>query len=195
MLKSTFKLLMMARHLSSLDLPSPTKRSIGGAYVRSIYLRRRGSTGTLANICGYRVRFCTFHNFRLLFNEMFINQDYSFRSSTESPFILDCGSNIGMSVLYFKFMYPSAEIVAFEPDPDAFACLSENVRENRLEGVRLVNKAVAGSDAPIKFYYDSQDPGSVLMSTRYERLPKQERTVDGVRLSSYIDRDVDFLKL
>jgi FkbM family methyltransferase len=40
--------------------------------------------------------------------------------------ILDCGSNIGLSVRYLKTAYPSAKIVAVEPDSENFRMLLRN---------------------------------------------------------------------
>ena len=52
-----------------------------------------------------------------LYEDIFINRVYEFEASRPDPRIIDCGSNIGMSVLYFKHVYPEARIVGFEPDP------------------------------------------------------------------------------
>ncbi len=92
-----------------------------------------------------------------------------------------------MSVLYFKTLYPGAEILAFEPDPAAFACLQDNITRNRLRGVQIQNQALARADGPTDFFYDEADPGSLRMSTVPDRMPKDRRAVDGVRLSRYID--------
>lgn len=55
--------------------------------------------------------------FRFLFNELFADACYSFRAQTDSPLIFDCGSNIGLSILFFKKLYPKARVIGFEPDP------------------------------------------------------------------------------
>ena len=44
----------------------------------------------------------------------------------KQPLILDCGANIGTSVLWFAARYPEAHIVAVEPAPDNFALLKKN---------------------------------------------------------------------
>jgi len=46
--------------------------------------------------------------------------------SGKIPLIIDCGSNIGASVLWFTARYPEAHIVAIEPAPDNFALLRHN---------------------------------------------------------------------
>ena len=57
--------------------------------------------------------------------EIFRREQYRFETDAPAPFIVDCGANIGMATLYFKSLYPDATVLAFEPDPAAFACLQE----------------------------------------------------------------------
>lgn len=47
-------------------------------------------------------------------------------ASGKTPLIVDCGANIGASVLWFSARYPEAHIVAVEPAPDNFALLRRN---------------------------------------------------------------------
>ncbi len=47
-------------------------------------------------------------------------------ASGKKPLILDCGANIGASVLWFTARYPAAHIIAVEPAPDNFALLRKN---------------------------------------------------------------------
>jgi FkbM family methyltransferase len=49
-------------------------------------------------------------------------------ASGKTPMIVDCGANIGASVLWFNARYPEAHIVAVEPAPDNFALLRTNTR-------------------------------------------------------------------
>lgn len=46
--------------------------------------------------------------------------------SGKKPLIIDCGSNIGVSVLWFTARYPEAHIVAIEPASDNSALLRKN---------------------------------------------------------------------
>lgn len=130
-----------------------------------------------------------------LFEEIFVHRHYLFEALSSRPLIIDCGSNIGMSVLFFKWLYPAAEILAFEPDPATFSLLQRNVSANGLSDVRLMNSAVCDLDGPVDFYVDPEHPGSLLMSMRRARLPKQRVTASGIRLSHHIHRRVDLLKM
>src|SRR6185436_16806737 len=43
--------------------------------------------------------------FLLSIRELFIEEIYKFRSTTDTPRIIDCGAHIGMSLLFFKLNY------------------------------------------------------------------------------------------
>jgi FkbM family methyltransferase len=47
-------------------------------------------------------------------------------ASGKKPLIVDCGANIGASVLWFTARYSQAHIVALEPSPSNFALLRSN---------------------------------------------------------------------
>jgi FkbM family methyltransferase len=148
-------------------------------------------TNEPARILNYRVRSYELTSTRMLFNEIFINQEYFFVSDSPKPFIIDCGSHIGMSILYVKTLYPNAQVIGFEPAPDNFKLLSENIRQNGLKDVTLINKAVGGQEGTLKLYGDDSMTASLLES----RNSGKATEVPVVKLSQYIDRPVSFLKL
>ena len=51
------------------------------------------------------------------YREIFIQELYRFETSNPAPVIIDCGANCGLSVVYFKQLFPAAKIVAVEADP------------------------------------------------------------------------------
>jgi FkbM family methyltransferase len=130
-----------------------------------------------------------------MFNELFIENLYHFDSKSDYPRIFDCGSNIGMSVLYFKKLYPNAIITAFEPDEEAYLCLKENIESNRLDAITAHKMALSKKEGVIDFYHDEEVVGSLMMSTVKERMHKQNRVVQTAPLSKYIDGEIDFLKM
>jgi FkbM family methyltransferase len=142
-------------------------------------------------ILNYHVKSFGFFDTGVLFQEIFINQQYFFKTNTPTPWIIDCGSHIGLSILYFKALYPQARLLAFEPAPETFKLLRENVKRNLLKNVRLENKAVSNEEGKIKFYGDKSKTSSLIK----ERGSGEGIEVDVVRLSKYIDRTVDFLKI
>ena len=104
-------------------LPKRMKNEIIRAHLR---LGRPMPAGPI-DLLGYKISYLGEPQFRYLFNEIFMQAPYFFKSSNDPPLIFDCGSNIGMSVLFFKKLYPNARIVAFETDPFTFEILRRNV--------------------------------------------------------------------
>ena len=84
---------------------------------------------------------------RIAFDEAFVGREYSFRNSSDSPFIVDCGAHIGASVLFFKSAFPHSSILAFEPNSNLFGYLVENVNLSGLRDVDLREIALSDVDA------------------------------------------------
>jgi FkbM family methyltransferase len=156
-------------------------------------LKRRIAQET---IFGYQVHFFNYNTFATLFEELYVADVYYFSSSSAEPLIVDCGSNIGLSVLYFKGLYPNSRVIAFEPDRATFEMLERNVRSNNLTGVTLVNKALYDSVGSVPFYVSPDQPGLLVQSTRKENLVSSQLTsVETEMLSTYLTEPVDFLKM
>jgi FkbM family methyltransferase len=106
------------------------------------------------------------------------------------------GSNIGLSVIYFKCAYPQCHIIAFEADPSTFEILSKNIQSYDLSSVVAHNLAVIGSAGFADFYIDRQSVGSPLMSTSPLRIRNSRKIkVSSIKLSSYINSSIDLVKM
>lgn len=124
--------------------------------------------------------------------ELFDLEIYKFKTDTKEPIIIDCGANIGMSVIYFKMLYPDAKIMAFEPDKKIFDYLEFNTNSFRFDNVQLINKGLWSEETILKFFSEGADGGRVSIDLSGENIIE----VETVKLSDYIkDTKVDFLKL
>lgn len=117
-----------------------------------------------------------------------------------APYVIDAGANIGVFTLAVKLRYPKARIVCFEPDPVAFDALTRNVIENDLSDVTLLPKALSAVDGDCPWYGELQGRspdgrGNSTLAAWGERGYTQKSTVPCVRLSTYCNEPVDFLKL
>jgi len=116
--------LRLARRLAHPGLPYDhkiTRVSYGNQHF-SIEHRRWGDNGILDE-CFYKLQY------DLPTGAQGLLVDHIYRESVNSgkiPLIVDCGANIGVSVLWFTTRYPEAHIVAIEPAPDNFALLCRN---------------------------------------------------------------------
>ena len=148
---------------------------------------------------GYTINAFNYRTLKFLFEEIFYRNEYLFLSKNKKPVIFDCGANIGVATLFFKWLYPKSEIYAFEPDKKTFGLLKKNVSQNHLRNVHLFNSAISDKDGEIAFFIDKKNPGSLVMSTKKERLPKDKVTVPCLSLSSLMKRKnisrIDYLKM
>jgi FkbM family methyltransferase len=61
------------------------------------------------------------------YRQVLVAHEYDFGLPFEPRTILDAGANIGMASVYFANRYPSAKIVAIEPEPSNFRMLEKNI--------------------------------------------------------------------
>ncbi len=118
---------------------------------------------------------------------------YRFTSDRDAPRILDCGANIGLAVLYWKRLYPRSRIIAFEPDPGAFAALERNCRQWGFDDVELIPKAVWTEDGEMTFWVQGADGGRLI--DQVDSGQEGCISVPTVRLRSFLEEPVQLLKL
>lgn len=123
--------------------------------------------------------------------EIFNKKVYQFQAESDTPSIIDCGANIGLSVLYFKQLYPNSEIAAFEPDPQIFNILKENVEKNNCKNVKLYQKAIWVDKNGVEFNLEGGFSGRIPKSDEEKNIVK----VESQSLKELIDKPVDFLKI
>ena len=128
-------------------------------------------------------------SFFFSYREIFVDQIYLFESSSLTPRIIDCGSNYGTSLVYFKSIYPNARITGIEADPAIFALLNENCAHLNID---LRNKAVSSNNEPLQFFIEGSDGGRAAHPLTE---PKAVIHVEALTLDDLIDGPVDFLKI
>ena len=69
--------------------------------------------------------------------------------------ILDIGSNIGTSILFFREKFPAAKIYGFEPHPETFRILEKNVAG--LPDIQVFNYALGAANADVAVPFDGAD--------------------------------------
>jgi FkbM family methyltransferase len=62
------------------------------------------------------------------FQHVFVDNEYGFSLARPPSMIIDAGANVGMSAAYFSLRYPSATILAIEPEPSNFDILRKNAK-------------------------------------------------------------------
>lgn len=147
------------------------------------------------DIFEFRVATYNYNTLLFLFREIFLSYDYYFKVNKNSPKIIDCGANIGMSILFFKKVYPDCEILAFEPNPSAFSLLQKNVSVNNLKNVTLFNFGLSDNEGTIEFYL-GKEKGSLIGSILRERGGENVLRIKTCKLSNFIlDKHYDLIKI
>ncbi|HJU55862.1 MAG TPA: FkbM family methyltransferase [Pyrinomonadaceae bacterium] len=182
------------------QLLPPQVKHWGKALLRPDYRRRQRALARLRAVPRYQpvttdilerpLEVVDSASFIYMFEEIFEREIYRFNAEGESPYVLDCGSNIGLSVIYFKRLYPRARVVAFEADDEIFAVLKRNAERWELSEVELIGRAVWSEETTLNFKHEGADGGRIEHAEG-----AHDKSVRTVRLRDYLDRRVDFLKI
>jgi FkbM family methyltransferase len=124
-------------------------------------------------------------------HEIWKRQIYHFVTAELQPLIIDGGANVGLSVVYFKWLFPNSRLIAFDADPRVFQTLSENVKSFGLSDVTLYNNAVLTEKiGPVCFRPDGADGGRVDLTAG-----DGQSNVESVSLRPMLQERVAMLKL
>lgn len=165
-----------------------------------ILARRAGYEGRLRlgmsiTAFGRRAR-CTVTHFShlSLLEGIFLDGDYAVEPLRAPKTIVDLGSNIGISLLYFHLRFPGARIVGVEPDPAAFALLRRNA--GPLPGVTLVHAAVDEREGTTTLWSAPGATASALERSHgaQSAVEVPVRRLDGLLSEAGVER-VEILKL
>lgn len=162
---------------------------------------RPARAGKLARILvgPYVFYFPSLPYFEGLFTEIFFKGTYRLAATPAPIRAIDCGANIGVSLLYIKVRAPQARVLCFEPNPAARAVLEKNVAANGWnETVRVLPYALGKEKGTVDFFVDSDmatSSGGSLARYSKNKNKLTSYTVEVDTLSRYIDGALDFLKM
>lgn len=151
------------------DLKRPLKRFIKEPAYRQVSLLatrlawvRRHHPGT-TQLLGQSFRYTDAASLVSAARDILADGGYCFHAERPDPVIFDLGANIGIASAWFLKTYPKARITAFEPDPDAFSCLIDNLQH---AGKQIVCHQAAAwtSDGTVQFTSDGADGGRLVES-------------------------------
>lgn len=118
-------------------------------------------TGVLADLAVMNIA-----ETRFLHDEIFVDEVYLRGGIVlkEDAVVFDVGANIGMFSLFVGARCPSAQVYAFEPVPEVFARLKQNVEDRGL-AVQPFEFGLSDRDREVTFYYY---PNISIMSCRQD---------------------------
>jgi len=113
--------------------------------------------------------------------EVFVRGDYGLVPPDAPRTILDVGANIGAAAVHFATRWPAAEVIALEPDPDAFERLVRNTRA--FPRVRPLQLAIAADEGDATLYRT----GFTLTNSMMKKNGGEPITVRAVSLDWLLD--------
>lgn len=150
--------------------------------------RKRSTAGNI-NLSFGKTHYIDFASFKYQYSDIFIDKVYDLQCQSSRPLILDCGGNIGLSVLRFKQRFPHARIKVFEADPKICSVMKKNLESFDITDVEINNAAVWKENGEVSFASDGKDGG------RIESGSDWNLTIRSVRLANIITEKVDILKM
>jgi len=167
--------------------------------LRQLKFSKASTTNNTITVQGFSLEGFQMDTLVFLFRDVFLQGTYYFKTDNPTPTILDCGANIGSSVLFFKWLYPNAIIHAFEPSPSIFAKLEKNVSNNHLSQVFCHNVALSDTKTTLSFFEPEGVQGSLTGSLTQARNAGKSVEVQAIKLSDFIGENsissIDYLKM
>lgn len=120
---------------------------------------------------GFKVSFDSYNDFFWTFREIFVLGDYYFKTDSEVPVCIDCGGNIGITTLYFKYIYPNSKVYTFEAEPHNVDLINKNIKDSKIEGVTVIGKAVGKEKGTLTFH------GANRMGSIVEEFYKEKKEI------------------
>lgn len=135
-----------------------------------------------------------------LFTEIFFKETYYLDATKKPIHVIDCGANIGMSLLYIKTRAPRAKVACYEPNPAARAILEKNVTANKWnDDVKIFPYALGKKKKTVQFFVDdvhaTSSGGSTAPHQKNKSRGLESYDVEMVPLSPTITSTIDFLKI
>jgi FkbM family methyltransferase len=162
---------------------------------RLIYRNRTLNITLRLQKFGKRFNFFLSHQLDIaILYDIFVEDEYALPLDSDPKIIIDIGSNVGASLMYFSLKYPEAKIFGYEPDPHAFNTLKRNIEG--YENISIEQTAIASSEGNIEFFID---PESSMSSSLQQRLDRQKKvlvktkTLDNI-INEHDIQEIDLLK-
>jgi len=154
------------------------------------YGEKNRYTETIINFAGFEFIVPDVRSFLWQFKEIFVEEYYRFNVDVDNPIIYDCGANVGTSCAYFKTLFSSSKIKAFEADPKVGEILRKNLTSNKIENVEIIHKAVWINNDGVEIGLEGADGSSIYLKNNTTFIPS-------IRLKDLLESEtrIDFLKL
>jgi FkbM family methyltransferase len=113
--------------------------------------------------------------------------------------VVDIGGGIGDYSIYAATSHANVRVLAFEPFPDSYRLLQENIKINQISNIESFSQAVSSRDGMMEFSSPSSDPLSIQTTSNPTDIAGVSTSTRAVSLASiparYNVERIDLLKL
>lgn len=140
------------------------------------------------------------NSFELL-DEIFKHKIYHVSSPNNNPLIVDIGSHVGLSIIYFNRLFPESKIFGYESNPELFSLLKKNIKNSTdANNIKLFNKAVVSKGRYKRVLYET--PGYSVGGSLYKENVINSKFIKKILVSTVtldeilkLYRKIDILKI
>lgn len=122
----------------------------------------------------------------------------SFFKIPENPVIIDIGASIGDFSVYCAYTFKNAEVFSYEPTPEAFKLVNENIRLNNLEdNIKVFPLAVSGTKKKISIgaeLYESASIEDIFKYNKIDRCDLLKMDIEGGEYETLLNTRKEVLK-
>jgi FkbM family methyltransferase len=178
LIKKPARLLQNLREIRALGADGPSRRRLAGNMFQANLKRAHHGWSSLANrVLGtepvtVKLRFASDMPFSyrpgttdlLVLEQVFLDGEYQVEPIAPGSieYIVDLGSNIGVTAMFWSQRYPNARMVLVEPDPDNFRLLQRNTAAFH-ERCVLINAAVSDRRGETTFFRSDREYGHSIL--------------------------------
>lgn len=146
---------------------------------------------------GYKIEGSKNTPLSVVMDETFVLKRYTpkFLNIKKNEIVVDIGSHIG-DFSIFSNLLGASKVYAYEPDPDTFKLLKNNIFNNHIKNIKAINLAVTNKIDKQNFYKSLEDGGNSIydiLHTNNSILIKTT-TIDEIMRNKKLKR-IDFLKI
>jgi FkbM family methyltransferase len=112
--------------------------------------------------------------------------------------IIDVGANIGiLSIIGAKIVGEKGKVFAFEPVPENYDSLVNNIKLNRLSNINAVKKAVGEKKGKLEIYLAKNSIGTHSFIEKENHVIAAKEVVQVISLDNYLkdEKSIDVLKV
>lgn len=127
--------------------------------------------------------------------EILVRREYHFQSASAAPTVIDAGANVGLASYYARRMCNAGHVICFEPNPETFAILEQNMTALRIPSFELHCAALSRRDGEAEFVMSPSAPLAGSLAPRSALPDGTKLKVQTRDLKPFLANPVGLLKI